>query len=102
MCKLVGIEIPPEEECLRLARHAAAFITRRVRAAFPGVVDTIRTLHHQGYPLHTASGESSPDLAGYLQAMGVSVAKTRNYPNITRYSARAFLVETLKEQKASS
>jgi len=31
-----------------------------------------------------------------------TVAKTRNYPNITRYSARAFLVETLKEQKASS
>ena len=45
MCVLVGIETPPEEECLRLAHHAAAFITRRVHAAFPGVVDTIRTLH---------------------------------------------------------
>jgi hypothetical protein len=31
-----------------------------------------------------------------------TVAKTRNYPNITHYSARAFLVETLKEQKALS
>ena len=71
MCELAGIETPPEEERLRLARRAAAFITCRVQAAFPGVVDTIRTLHRQGYMLHTASGESSVDLAGYLQAMGV-------------------------------
>ena len=34
-------------------------------------MDTVRTLHRQGYTLHTASGESSLDLAGYLQAMGV-------------------------------
>src|SRR5258708_1075156 len=71
MCGLAGIETPPEEERLRLASRAAAFITCRVQAAFPGVVDTIRTLHRQGYMLHTASGESSVDLAGYLQAMGV-------------------------------
>ena len=89
MCELVGIETPPEEECLRLARHAAAFITRRVRAAFPGVIDTIRTLHRQGYPLHTASGESSLDLEGYLQAMGVRDCFGRLYgPD---------LIETLKE-----
>jgi len=89
MCELVGIETPPEEECLRLARRAAAFITRRVHAAFPGVVDTIRTLHRQGYPLHTASGESSLELEGYLQAMGVRDCFGRLYgPD---------LIETLKE-----
>lgn len=55
MCELVGIEPPPEDECLRLARRSAAFITRRVHATFPGVVDTIRTLHRQVYTLHTAS-----------------------------------------------
>ena len=71
MCELVGVGAPPEEECLRLARSATAFVTCRVQAAFPGVVDAIRTLHRQGYPLHTASGESSLDLEGYLQAMGV-------------------------------
>src|SRR6266581_3269207 len=71
MCELVGVGTPPEEECLRLARRAVTFITCRVQAAFPGVVDAIRTLHRQGYMLHTASGESSLDLAGYLQAMGV-------------------------------
>lgn len=89
MCELVGIETPPEEECLRLARRAAVFITRRVHAAFPGVVDTIRTLHRQGYPLHTASGESSRELEGYLQAMGVRECFGRLYgPD---------LIETLKE-----
>ncbi len=31
MCGLVGIEAPPEEECLRLARRAAAFINGGAR-----------------------------------------------------------------------
>jgi HAD superfamily hydrolase (TIGR01509 family) len=89
MCELVGVGTPPEEECLRLARRAAAFITCRVQAAFPGAVDTIRTLHRQGYTLHTASGESSLDLVGYLQAMGVRECFGRLYgPD---------LIETLKE-----
>jgi HAD superfamily hydrolase (TIGR01509 family) len=89
MCELVGIETPPEEECLRLARRAAVFITRRVQAAFPGVGDTIRALHRQGYRLHTVSGESSLDLEGYLHAMGVRDCFGRLYgPD---------LIETLKE-----
>ena len=89
MCGLVGIETPPEEECLRLARRAAVFIPRRVQAAFPGVVGSIRALHRQGYSLHTASGESSIDLEGYLQAMGVRDCFGRLYgPD---------LIDTLKE-----
>ena len=51
--------------------------------------DTIRALRRQGYMLHTASGESSLDLAGYLQAMGVRDCFGRLYgPD---------LIETLKE-----
>ncbi len=89
MCGLVGIETPPEEECLRLARRAAVFIPRRVQAAFPGVVGSIRALHRQGYSLHTASGESSIELGGYLQAMGVRDCFGRLYgPD---------LIDTLKE-----
>ncbi len=92
MCELVGVGTPPEEECLRLACRAAAFITCRVQAAFPGVVDAIRALHRQGYMLHTASGESSLDLAGYLQAMGVRDCFGRLYgPD---------LIDTLKEGPA--
>jgi len=89
MCEVVGVGTPPEEECLRLARRAAAFITRRVQAALPGVGDTIRALRRQGYMLHTASGESSLDREGYMQAMGVRDCFGRLYgPD---------LIDTLKE-----
>lgn len=71
MCKIVGVASPPEEECIELGRRASAAIIPRVRAAFPGVVEAIRALHSQGYTLHTASGEPSTDLAGYLDGMGV-------------------------------
>jgi beta-phosphoglucomutase-like phosphatase (HAD superfamily) len=71
MCEVVGVPTPPEEEGLELAYRATAFITSCVRAAFPGVIDAIRTLHSQGYTLHTASGEPSTDLDGYLTGMGV-------------------------------
>lgn len=71
MCRIVGVESPPEEECIELGRRASAAIISRVRAAFPGVVEAIRTLHGQGYTLHTASGEPSTDLAGYLDGMDV-------------------------------
>jgi hypothetical protein len=79
MCELVGVPTPPEEEAIELARRAVAYITSRVHAAFPGAVDTIRILHSQGYTLHTASGESSIDLAGYLDAMGVRACFGRLY-----------------------
>ncbi len=71
MCEFVGIPTPPEEECIEFARRAVAYITCRVHAAFPGVVDAIRTLYSQGYALHMASGESSIELAGYLDGMDV-------------------------------
>lgn len=71
MCELVGVPVPPAEECFQLACRATAFIIPRVRAAFPGVVDTIRALYQQGYTLHTASGEPSTDLDGHLHGMGV-------------------------------
>jgi phosphoglycolate phosphatase-like HAD superfamily hydrolase len=63
---MVGVEAPEGDACLRLAREAYGFVTRRVRAAFPGAVDVIRQLHTTGYPLYTASGEDSDRLDGYL------------------------------------
>jgi HAD superfamily hydrolase (TIGR01509 family) len=79
MCEFVGVPMPPEEESLDLAARAAAYVTRRVRSAFPGVVEAIRTLHAQGYWLHTASGERSADLRGYLEGMGVRECFGRLY-----------------------
>lgn len=71
MCAAVGVAAPPDEQCIELAARASAWITRRVRAAFPGAAEAIRALHDQGFQLHTASGESSAELAGYLEGMGV-------------------------------
>jgi len=71
MCEIVGLEIPPEEACVELAYRATVSITCRISAAFPGVVDTIRQLSRQGYTLHTASGEPSVALSGYLSALKV-------------------------------
>lgn len=71
MCELVGVPMPPEEEGLELAHKAEASIIPRVRSAFPGAREAIRTLYERGYMLHTASGESSAMLAYYLEGMGV-------------------------------
>lgn len=71
MCQLVGVETPSGEACIELARQAEIYITCRVHSAFPGAIEAICELHTQGYTLHTASGESSLSLYGYLQAMGV-------------------------------
>ena len=79
MCERVGVPVPPEDESLELARRASAYVTRRVRSAFPGAVEAIRELHARGYALHTASGEDSDDLAGYLEGMGVRECFGRLY-----------------------
>ena len=71
MCELLGLPTPPEEECLDLASRALSWITRRIHAALPGAVETIRLLHRQGYALYTASGSCSLELAGALEGMGV-------------------------------
>lgn len=89
MCERVGVPTPPEDEALALSREATAYVTRRIRAAFPGAADAIRALRDHGHPLHTASGESSADLSGYLEAMGVRPLFRRLYgPD---------LVDTFKE-----
>ena len=70
-CEQVGVTVPGREEAGSINREARVSITRRVHAAFPGAVDTIRQLHAEGYRLHTASGGHSHELAGNLEAMGV-------------------------------
>lgn len=79
MCDLVGVAAPADEDCVALGHAATRYITPCVRAAFPGVVAAIRALHQQGYVLHTASGESSETLDGYLQGMGVRACFDRLY-----------------------
>lgn len=72
MCRELGLS-PPEAEAqrLELAQEASAYVTRRVHAAFPGAIPAIRALRRRDYTLHTASGEFTVDLEGYLEGMGV-------------------------------
>lgn len=72
MCDEAGVRAPSDRgACIELAAETSAYVTRRVRAAFPGAIEAIRTLHSAGFSLYTASGENSADLAGYLEGMGV-------------------------------
>ncbi len=71
MCEHVGVAAPADEDCLCTAEETEAYVVPRVRAAYPGAVETLRELHAHGYTLNTASGSSSGHLAGYLAGMGV-------------------------------
>lgn len=79
MCAGLGLPHPPEQHSLELARQAEAWITQRVDAALPGAVETVRLLQARGYTLHTASGESSTQLASYLAGMGIRACFGRLY-----------------------
>jgi beta-phosphoglucomutase-like phosphatase (HAD superfamily) len=72
MAEAVGVAVPADPaERQRLVEDASAFITRNVRAAFPGAIGVIRQLGGVGFRLYTASGEHSLELDGYLTGMGV-------------------------------
>ena len=79
MGEQVGVVVPSEEECLRLGLEAEAYVSRRIRSALPGAVETVRELRALGYTLHTASGHSSVMIDGYLEAMGVRDCFDRLY-----------------------
>jgi HAD superfamily hydrolase (TIGR01509 family) len=67
----VGVKAPAEDEALALAEAAARHITFNCHSAFPDATPAIRRLSQDGFVLHTASGEDSHELDGYLTSMGV-------------------------------
>jgi phosphoglycolate phosphatase-like HAD superfamily hydrolase len=80
MCWLVDVSAPAHAaERRRLSRACGAYVTSRVRAAYPGAASAIRHLDRAGYVLHTASGEVSWELDGYLTGMGVRDSFDRLY-----------------------
>jgi FMN phosphatase YigB (HAD superfamily) len=79
MCELLELPIPASEDCLALAETAIASLSSHVQAVLPGAVEAIQTLHSQGYPLHTASGAASFEIAGYLEVAGVRSCFGRCY-----------------------
>lgn len=79
MCELLELPIPASQDCLALAEAAIASLSSHIQAVLPGAVEAIQTLHSQGYPLHTASGAASFEIAGYLEAAGVRSCFGRCY-----------------------
>lgn len=72
MCAHTGLAAPEDsDDRLRLAGEAAEYVTRRVRAAFPGAVEAVRALRRMGYRLFTATGEVSREIGNYLEGMRI-------------------------------
>jgi len=72
MARRAGIAVSDSDAaCLALADEASIYITRRVRVAYPGAADALRSLHATGHRLFTASGTVSYSLDGTLRGMGV-------------------------------
>jgi FMN phosphatase YigB (HAD superfamily) len=84
MCVRRGVVAPDGDTCVDFALRMEAYATRRVRAAYPGVLEAIWELHGRGHVLHTASSEDSAELEGYLEGMGVRRCFGRLYgPDLT-------------------
>ena len=71
MFDFVGIERPEKKIYKAIYYNAARFVATRVKAAFPGVIESIKMLYNKGYNLYTASGTESIELKNYLEAMGI-------------------------------
>jgi FMN phosphatase YigB (HAD superfamily) len=71
MCGAMRIEAPPDDpSCLALAQEATGYIMRRVRADFPGAIETVRWLADR-FPVRTASNGASFELLQIYEPLGV-------------------------------
>jgi putative hydrolase of the HAD superfamily len=72
MAGSLDVPVPlDDDEALSLAIEAASYVTLNCCAWFDDAPPAIEALAAAGYTLHTASGEESRELHGYLTGMGV-------------------------------
>lgn len=72
MAETVGVPAPADDEvAFDLALEAAYYVTSNCKSFFLEVPEAVTMLSAEGYSLHTASGEDSHELDGYLRSMGV-------------------------------
>ncbi|CAO3573082.1 unnamed protein product [Mortierella alpina] len=85
MCNAAASQLPEletrilphltEEDLFQIAKSAHLYAIHRVKADFPGAVETIRQLalsgRQQGFRMYTSSGDSSEDLEIILRGLGV-------------------------------
>ncbi|MFW9829500.1 MAG: HAD family hydrolase [Candidatus Thorarchaeota archaeon] len=71
MFDFVGIERPEKKLYKEIYYGASNFVAHRVKAVFPGVIESIKKLYNEGYTLCTSSGTESIELGYYLEAIGI-------------------------------
>ncbi|KAF9965695.1 hypothetical protein BGZ70_004329 [Mortierella alpina] len=85
MCTVAANQLPEletrilpsltEEDLFQIAKSAHLYAIHRVKADFPGAVETIRELalsgNQDGFKMYTSSGDSSEDLEIILKGLGV-------------------------------
>jgi len=73
MCALVGVAIDPDDgdELDDLVASGHRYISRNAVCAYPDAAQAIRDVARSGIALHTASGQTSLQLDGYLRGMGL-------------------------------
>ncbi|MFX0023835.1 MAG: HAD family hydrolase [Candidatus Hermodarchaeota archaeon] len=71
MFDFVGIKRPEKELYRKIYYGASEYVASRVKAAFPGVKESIKDLYHKGYNLYLASGTESTELNFYYEAMEI-------------------------------
>ena len=74
MCASAGVQTPPDDVAMTLAREAAVYVSQRAEAEVAGAADAVRLLRRAGYELHMASGTPSWELEGILHRMGIREA----------------------------
>lgn len=71
MCEHVGVQAPKGSKGIALSAATQRFVRARVQSGFDDAAPGVRALHEAGYHLATASGETSEELARYLEALDV-------------------------------
>ncbi|MFW9972221.1 MAG: HAD family hydrolase [Candidatus Odinarchaeota archaeon] len=71
MFDYVKIKRPEKKYYKEIYYDAAKYVASRVKAVFPGVIESIKILYNKGYNLFTASGSESIELKSYLKAIGI-------------------------------
>ena len=67
MFDYAGVNAPPKNQHREIFFDVIDQITPNVKATFPGVTNSIKMLHKQGFKIYTASAEHSLELKGYLR-----------------------------------
>ncbi|MHA1936354.1 MAG: HAD family hydrolase [Candidatus Thorarchaeota archaeon] len=66
-----GRPVPPQKEQIEIFDATTDYVWPRVRSAIPGIVESVKQLHSQGYVLYTSTGLVSEEIKLVLEGMGI-------------------------------